>query len=80
MRNIAVSLVVFLFATPLLAAEVLPPDVAALIERIQICEHFRHEPWPEGASTEDRERRTLIASQIELHCTGLDEAARTVRE
>jgi hypothetical protein len=39
-----------------------------------LCEHFRQEPWPEGASDEGRERRAFLARQLERFCGGSDDS------
>ncbi len=58
MRNILARF--FLLATPILAVAELPKEVAEFVERRELCEHFRQEPWPEGTSTEEHERRDFI--------------------
>ena len=50
-------------------SQALVPD----IEQRRLCEHFRSEPWPEGSSTEDEERRAFIAGQLARHCKGVDQ-------
>lgn len=62
-----------------LAAEAYPQEVATYIERRELCEHFRQEPWPEGASAEDRQRREFIASQWDRYCRGSDQALRELK-
>jgi len=70
-----------IFALFLVAASVAaagyPTDVAKYIERREICEHFRQEPWPESATVDDKERREFIVSQFERYCKGTD---KTIRE
>lgn len=56
-----------------------PPEVAAYIERRELCEHFRDEPWPEGRSAEELERRDFIARQFERYCRGSDRALRELK-
>lgn len=75
----------FLLLLPLLlgaalsvAAE-LPAEVADHLARRELCQHFRDEPWPEGNSLEDRERRSHIVSQIDSNCTGLEQAGQDLR-
>lgn len=67
MRNI-LALFFMLAATELAAAE-LPKDVVDINERHELCEHFQQEPWPEGTSTEEHERRDFIVNQIKQFCT-----------
>ncbi|MFC5699364.1 hypothetical protein ACFPU0_27995 [Pseudomonas sp. GCM10022186] len=69
-----VLLIGVLLAEASLAADAYPPDVAQFIERRELCEHFRQEPWPEGRSVEEKERRAFIASQLERYCKGSDQA------
>ncbi|AKU13309.1 hypothetical protein AzCIB_3416 [Azoarcus sp. CIB] len=59
-----------------LATEIYPQEVSEYIERREVCEHFRAEPWPEGDSSEERERRDFIAAQLHQHCMGSDKALR----
>jgi alpha-D-ribose 1-methylphosphonate 5-phosphate C-P lyase len=54
------------------AADGHPPEVAKYIERCEICEHFRQEPWPEGSTVDDKERREFLVSQFERYCKGTD--------
>lgn len=68
-----------LFATSPLAAESHPPEVAEYIAQREICEHFREEPWPEGSSVEDKERREFIAARYKRYCTGSDQTARELK-
>lgn len=73
------SLLHFVFGPPLLliattafAAQPLPPDVARFVERREVCEHFRGEPWPEGRTQDEVERRSFIARELAKHCAGSD--------
>ena len=66
--------------TAALATEEVPKDVAEFLRRGELCDHFRQEPWPEGGSEEERERREFITKQIEELCTGLPEAGSSLRE
>lgn len=68
-----------LCAASAVAAEAYPQEVAEFIERRELCEHFRQEPWPEGASAEDRERRAFIAAQFERYCSGSDGALEALK-
>ncbi|MOA15231.1 hypothetical protein D3C78_1353800 [compost metagenome] len=69
-----------LFAASSAAAVAFPPEVAEFIEGREVCEHFRQEPWPEGHSAEDSERREFISSQIERFCRGSDRALRQLKD
>ncbi|MGH8354225.1 MAG: hypothetical protein ACRERY_11970 [Pseudomonas sp.] len=80
MTNPASAVFGFLFAASLFAAENLPHEVADFIERREVCEHFRQEPWPEGASVEDTERRAFIAGQFERFCRGSDNAIQELKK
>ncbi len=68
-----------LWAGASLAEEGYPADVAQYIERRELCVHFQQEPWPEGASVGEEERRAFIASQLERNCKGSDEAGRALK-
>ena len=68
-----------LCATSSSAAQVYPPEVAEFLERRELCEHFRQEPWPEGASAGDEERRAFIAAQFERYCSGTDGALEALK-
>lgn len=59
-------------ASLLLAAEGDPLDVKEYVERREICEHLRQEPWPEGTSLEEKERREFLAAQLVRQCQGSD--------
>lgn len=69
----------FLLAASMLAAAELPKEVTAFIERRELCEHFRQEPWPEGTSIEESERRDFIVNQIKQFCTDSYKAAQKLR-
>jgi len=77
MRNLLALF--FLLATSMLAAAELPKEVLKLIERRELCEHFRQEPWPEGTTIEESKRRDFIVNQIKQFCTDSDEAAQKLR-
>lgn len=62
-----------------LAEEAYPQEVSDYIAKREICEHFRQEPWPEGSSSEERERREFIAAQFERYCGGTDQAIRKLK-
>ena len=79
MTRALLTLVPILLA-PTLAAEQVPHDVAEFLRRTELCAHFRQEPWPEGKSEADTERREFIVDQIEEFCTDLPEANRNLRE
>ena len=65
---------------PVLAQQPMPDDVTAFIEQRTLCDHFREEPWPEGGSTEEAERRAVISQQIKRYCAGSDESLRSLKE
>jgi len=69
-----------LFTASAIAAEAYPRDVAEFVERREACEHFREEPWPEGSSIGDRERREFIAGQFERFCRGSDRAIHELKK
>jgi len=75
-----ILILVPILLTSVLDAEDVPKDVAEFLKRGELCEHFRQEPWPEGGSEEERERRKFIAKQIEDLCTGLPEVGLILRE
>lgn len=68
-----------LLAGASLATELYPQEVSEYIERREACDHFRGEPWPEGASNEERERRDFIAAQLKRYCKGSDQAIRALK-
>jgi hypothetical protein len=80
MLNLAPVILGLLFAASSLAAEGYPQEVADYIERREACEHFRQEPWPEGSSAKDRERRAFIVARFKRYCTGIDRANRALKE
>lgn len=80
MLNQAPLILGLLFAAPSWAAETYPQEVAEYVERRELCEHFRQEPWPEGSSEADRARRAFIAAGFKRHCTGADQAIRALRQ
>lgn len=49
-----------------------PHEVRAFIEQRDRCDHFRGEPWPEGDSPYDLERRRELTSAMKTACTGTD--------
>jgi hypothetical protein len=51
-------------------------QLAPCIQQRELCAHFRAEPWPEGSSVEDKERRDFIAGQLDRYCTGTSQAVR----
>jgi len=71
---------VSILVAPILAAEQVPQDVDGFLRRAELCAHFRQEPWPEGTSPHDVERRGLILKQTERFCAGLPEESRHLRE
>lgn len=72
MKPQSLLLLGFLLAGVSLAEAGYPLDVADYIERREVCEHFRQEPWPEGSSVEEKGRREFIAGQFERYCKGTD--------
>ncbi|MDH4556947.1 hypothetical protein E8F11_17545 [Pseudomonas sp. BN417] len=76
----SVLLICVLWAGVSLAAEGYPSDVAQYIERRELCEHFRGEPWPEGGSVEEKERRAFITSQFERYCKDSDQAIEKLKK
>lgn len=56
-----------------------PQDVSGYIERREVCDHFRAEPWPEGETSDERERRDFISAQLRHHCKGSDQALRYLK-
>lgn len=68
-----------LLAMQPLAAGGFPEDVTEFLDERELCVHFSQEPWPEGSSTEEIERRTFIARQINRFCTGLNEIELNLR-
>lgn len=71
---------ILMFAGPSLAQESYPTEVAEYIEKREICKHFRLEPWPEGSSNEEKERRAFLAAQSERYCKGSDQAIRELKK
>lgn len=65
---------------PVHAQETLPDEVVQFIEQRTLCDHFRDEPWPEGDSQEERERRAFLSLQMERYCKGTDDRLRSLRE
>lgn len=68
-----------LLAGASLADEAYPMEVSDYIAKREMCEHFRQEPWPEGSSVEEIERREFIAAQSERYCVGTDQAIRELK-
>lgn len=50
----------------------LPADVRAFVADRELCDHFRGEPWPEGDSDADRERRRHLVDGARRECAGSD--------
>ena len=73
-------ILVSMIVTPVLAAEDVVKDVVEFLKRGELCEHFRQEPWPEGGSEEEKDRREFITKQIEEFCTGLTDAGLNLRQ
>lgn len=49
-----------------------PHEVRAFIDQRDSCDHFRGEPWPEGDSITERERRRELTSAMKTACAGTD--------
>lgn len=49
-----------------------PHEVRAFIDQRDSCDHFRGEPWPEGDSTGEGERRRELTSAMKTACAGTD--------
>ncbi|MBD5804074.1 hypothetical protein AZOA_35170 [Azoarcus sp. Aa7] len=79
MRKQLIAALSVLLSGAALATENYPQDVAGYIARREICDHFRSEPWPEGGSSEERERRDFIAAQLHQYCKGSDQALRELK-
>jgi hypothetical protein len=50
----------------------LPSDVRAFMDDRDACDHFRGEPWPEGDTGADRERRRELVEAMRTNCAGTD--------
>lgn len=57
-----------------------PHEIRAFIDQRDSCDHFRGEPWPEGDSTHERERRRKLASAMKTACAGTDARLLALRE
>jgi hypothetical protein len=67
----------FVLAAACLATGGCSQQLAPCIQqRRELCEHFRAEPWPEGQSVEDKERRAFIAGQLDRYCKDTRQALR----
>ncbi len=49
-----------------------PHEIRAFIDRRDGCDHFRGEPWPEGDSPAERERRQELKAAMKAACSGTD--------
>lgn len=56
-----------------------PHEVRAFIDQRDGCDHFRGEPWPEGDSTAERERRHELTTAMKAACAGTDARLRALR-
>jgi hypothetical protein len=54
-------------------------EVRAFIDQRDSCDHFRGEPWPEGDSPYDLERRRELAAAMKTACGGSDAHLRALR-
>jgi hypothetical protein len=57
-----------------------PPDVRAFLDDRDLCDHFRGEPWPEGDTAEDRERRRQLVEGVRTACAGTDRQLKALLE
>lgn len=58
----------------------LPADVRAFVEDRDLCEHFLGEPWPEGDSPEERQRRRELVDGVRVNCAGTDRRLAELRQ
>lgn len=72
-------LAALLAATSAIAQDA-PPELAQYIERREVCEYFREEPWPEGHDADALERRDFLAAQLERYCSGADQGLRELKD
>lgn len=49
-----------------------PHQVRRFVQGRQACDHVRGEPWPEGASRADGQRRHELAAAMRRTCAGTD--------
>ena len=49
-----------------------PHEMRVFLNQRDSCDHFRGEPWPQGDSTHDRERRRELTAAMKTACTGTD--------
>ena len=66
-------------ATASSASQDEPQELADYIAQRKVCEHFRQELWPEGASSEDKARRAFIAAQLERYCKGAEQTREVLK-
>lgn len=57
-----------------------PHEVRAFIDRRAECYHFRGEPWPEGDSAYELERRKELTAEMKNACAGSDARLIALRE
>lgn len=74
------ALLALLWQFPMHAQEPLPSDVLVFINQRTRCDHFREEPWPEGGTPAEKERREFLSTQMEHYCKGTDIKLRELRE
>lgn len=68
MRPLLLLALIFPFiASAVEAATPVPPDVAELVERRDLCDHFR------GEEPDDAERKAFLGKAIGDLCTGTDQ-------
>jgi hypothetical protein len=50
----------------------LPAEVRAFMDDRDLCDNFRGEPWPEGDTGADKDRRRHLVEAVRTHCAGTD--------
>ena len=71
MKRLAAVTALVVVSTISTAAE-LPVGVQLFIDKRNICDHFRGEPWDPGDEPEIKERREFNFKNIRELCTGTD--------
>ena len=57
-----------------------PGEVRDFVEDRDACDHFRGEPWPEGDTAADRQRRRELVEGIRTACAGTDRRLADLRQ
>jgi hypothetical protein len=78
-RHLALTVCLLLAGTAW-AGVAYSPEISEYIERREACEHFRQEPWPEGQTVQDKERREFLVSQLQRYCAGTDQAIQELKQ